>query len=96
MARIFAAFIVALLAVTSEIAAAERIGFATHIRTSPQFVLPVLAAQEQGLWKQQGLDVEYVPFESTSAMNQAVVAGAVVMGTQGLTGVITRSQDHTS
>lgn len=89
MARIFAAFVVTLLAVTSEITAAERVGFATHIRTSPQFVLPVLAAQEQGLWKQQGLDVEYVPFESTFAMNQAVVAGAVVMGTQGLTGVIT-------
>ncbi len=60
--------------------AAEKLKYAVPFRLSPIHFLPPLAAEEKGFWKQQGLDVEFVPFKKGSAMMQAVAAGAVDFG----------------
>lgn len=73
----------------SGLPAAEKVRFASHIRAAPLYALPIWAALDHGFWKQQGLEAEYLPFESPIPMNQAVVVGAVDMGVQGLTGLIT-------
>src|SRR3990172_3194864 len=58
----------------------KKIKFATAIKVTPAFYLPVLAAEEKGFWKERGLDVEWVPFGGGGAMNRAVAAGAIHVG----------------
>jgi len=43
--------------------AADKLRFATTVKTHPILVMPVLAAEEKGFWKQNGLEAEWVPFE---------------------------------
>ena len=64
----------------SNIYAAEKLNIATSVKQVPLYVLPVLAAEDSGYWKQQGLDVKYIPFRSGSSMHRAVAAGSVDMG----------------
>lgn len=68
------------LLVAGEVLAAEKLKFGTGIKLYPPFYLPVLAAEEKGFWKQNGLDVEWVPFTGGSAMYQAISAGALNLG----------------
>lgn len=63
--------------------ALEKLKFTSAPRTSPLYSLPVLAATEKGYWKGEGLDVEWVPFDSGAVMHQAVAARAVDMGLSG-------------
>lgn len=49
-------------------------------KTEPTYMLAVLAAEDGGLWKQQSLEVEGIPFESGGAAQRAIVAGAVDLG----------------
>ncbi len=67
--------------------AAEKIRFSVHIGNNPHYALPILAALDQGLWKKQGLEVEYTGFRSPRAQDDAVVAGSVQMGIIGLAGL---------
>src|SRR3972149_5752733 len=66
--------------------AAEKVKFATHFKANPHYWLPVAAALDKGFWKEEGLEVEWVSFDAAAAMNRAVAAGAIDMGTDGLTG----------
>lgn len=68
--------------------AVEKVRFSVHIRTSPDYVMPVLAALEKGFWKEYGVEVEYIGFESPAAQDTAVVARAIDMGFIGLIGLI--------
>lgn len=68
--------------------AVEKVRFSVHIRTSPDYVMPVLAALEKGFWKESGVEVEYIGFESPAAQDTAVVAKAIDMGFVGLLGLI--------
>lgn len=61
-------------------AAAEKLKFATGVKISPIYNLPVWAAEEKGFWKENGLEGEWVPFRSTEEMFQATVAGSVFIG----------------
>ena len=60
--------------------AAEKFKYGTPNRLNPLYVLPPLAAEDKGFWKQQGLDVEFTPFKQGSAMAQALAAGAIHFG----------------
>src|SRR3990170_3501509 len=59
---------------------ADKLKFATSVKLSANYFLPVLAAEEGGFWKQNGLEVEWVAFESGRAHIAAVAAGAVTIG----------------
>lgn len=68
------------LAFFLEAIAAEKLKFATSVRVSVNYYLPVLAAEEKGFWKQNGLEVEWVPFRGGAEMYRAVAAGEVGIG----------------
>lgn len=64
----------------SEAPGAEKVKVASGIKLSPVFYLPPVAAEEKGFWKENGIDGEYVPFESAKAAYAAVAGGHVVYG----------------
>lgn len=49
--------------------------FGTSTKEIVRHVLPILAAQEQGFWKGEGLLVEWFPSEQAGPMFQAMAAG---------------------
>lgn len=55
-----------------------RLKFATAVR-APSYDMPMLAAQEQGLWQRNGLQVEWIPFTGGRAAYQAMAAQSVEM-----------------
>ena len=67
----------------STVFSAEKVRFATPVKVMPLFYLPVTAAEEKGFWKEQGLEVEWVPFEAGAAMHRAVAGGHTDMGMDG-------------
>jgi len=54
--------------------AVEKLNFGTATKTSPHYALPMVAAEEKGFWKEQGLEVEGIPFSSAGAMFRAIAA----------------------
>lgn len=60
--------------------AAEKLKFGTSLKVSPLYAVPILAAEEKGFWSQQGLEVEWVPFNSSGAMYRAAAAGSLEVG----------------
>lgn len=60
--------------------AAEKVRLGAGIKMFMSYNLPVLAAEEKGLWQAGGLQVEFIPFDSGSVMIQASAAGSVDMG----------------
>ncbi|MEE8449688.1 MAG: ABC transporter substrate-binding protein [Thermodesulfobacteriota bacterium] len=63
---------------------ADKVRFANHVKTNALYTLPILAAMEKGFFKQQGLKMRYIPLRSGPALQRAVTAGALDMGTAGL------------
>lgn len=57
--------------------AAEKMKLGSGIKMSPIYYLPVTAAEEKGFWKENGLEVEWVPFAGSTPMYQAVAGGAL-------------------
>lgn len=71
----------ALLAASTQLAtAADKIVYGSAVKLSPDYYLPVLAAQEQGIFKKHDLDVEWVPSNSGPDFHRAIAAGAVQIG----------------
>lgn len=62
--------------------------FGTSLRTNPHYVLPALAAVENGLWSESGIELKWVPFVSGTTMIRAIAAGEVDTGTIGLNSII--------
>lgn len=57
-----------------------KVRLGTPVKPQPSYDLLLLAAQEKGFWKEQGLEVEWTAFESGETMGRAMVAGAINMG----------------
>lgn len=57
--------------------AAEKVKFATSVRALPIYDLPMLAAEEKALWRQNDLDGEWVSFRGGGESTRALAAGAV-------------------
>lgn len=87
MRKICLALLISLLAPAAA-SAAEKVRFASHIRVNPYYGLPVWAAIDQGYLKEQGVEVEWVPFEAAAVMIKAVAAGEIDMGTHGMDSAI--------
>lgn len=68
--------------------ALEKLKFGTTIKVTPVYYLPVLAGEEKGFWKEQGLDVEWVPFRGVTDIERSVVAGSIPLGLGTATGLI--------
>lgn len=58
----------------------EKVKVSTSVKFVPSYYLPMEAAEEKGFWKENGLEVEWVPFAGTAAQYVAVAAGASNIG----------------
>src|SRR6185503_10431426 len=73
--------LIAALAVCSAGAAAqEKIKYGSSVRLAPPYYLPVLAAEERGIFKKNGVNVEWFPSNSGTDMQRALAADAVNIG----------------
>lgn len=61
----------------------EKQKFATSVKEYPIYYLPILAADEKGIWKQNGLEVEWVPM-SGDLMYRALATRAIEIGFGGV------------
>lgn len=68
--------------------AAEKVKIGTPLKFQAVFAMPMLAAEEKGFWKQQGLEVEWVPFTGEVPMQQAVATGILQLAITDVTGAI--------
>jgi NitT/TauT family transport system substrate-binding protein len=64
----------------SALHAQEKITYGTAIKFSPVYYLPVLAAQEQGFFKKNGLDVTWTPSQSGPDLQRDIATGTVQIG----------------
>ena len=60
--------------------AAEKVKLGSAIKTTANYYLPIMAAEEKGFWKRAGVEVEWFPFRGTATEIQGVAAGAVKVG----------------
>jgi len=60
--------------------AQEKLKIGSSVRESPFYYLPVEAAQEQGFFKNRGLEVEWAPSNSGSDLERAYAASAIKIG----------------
>ncbi|MEE8402975.1 MAG: ABC transporter substrate-binding protein, partial [Candidatus Hydrothermarchaeaceae archaeon] len=67
---------------------AAKVKVATALGRHPVFVMPMLAIEDNGLWKQVGVDAEWVSFRSGTSMNQAAAAGSIQLGVTDSTTVV--------
>lgn len=58
----------------------QKVKFGSATKQSPNYEFFYLAAEHEGLWKRQGLEVEWIPFTAGSMMYQTVAAGHISMG----------------
>lgn len=62
------------LTLTSYASALEKLKFGTSVKLYHGYYLPIFSAQEHGFFKENGLEVEYVPFKGGAALNAAMAA----------------------
>lgn len=60
--------------------AQEKIKYGSSVRLAPPYYLPVLAAEERGIFKRNGVNVEWFPSNSGTDMQRALAADAVTIG----------------
>lgn len=63
--------------------AAEKLKFGTGVRLSAPYYLTMLAAEEKGLWKENGLDAEWFPLRGAGDYTRAMAAGVIKVGASG-------------
>lgn len=56
--------------------ALEKVKLGTSVKMHPPYYLPALAAEEKGFWRDNGLEMEWVPFAGGTPHMHAVAAGA--------------------
>lgn len=60
--------------------AAGKVRFGTPVKAQPLVVVPMVAAQDRGFFKAEGLELEWVPFGTGIVMHRAMAAGDLDMG----------------
>src|SRR3972149_46982 len=58
----------------------EKLKLGTAVKVFPPYYLPILIAEEKGIWKQNDLEVEWTPFGGGALMVRAMAAGAINVG----------------
>ncbi|MEE8449831.1 MAG: ABC transporter substrate-binding protein [Thermodesulfobacteriota bacterium] len=61
----------------------EKFKVAVSVKANPSYMLPFWAAEEKGFWKKNGLDAEFIPFNSGRSLFQAMAGGAIDAGLGG-------------
>lgn len=74
------AIVTLMFTIPSPAPALDKLKFGTPLKMSPNNYLPLLAGEEFGYFKQQGLDIEWIPFTGSSPMFRAVAAKSVNVG----------------
>src|SRR3990172_927005 len=69
-----------LLGLAGQVEAQQKIKYGTAVKLSLRYYLPVYAAEEKGYAKEQGIQLEYVPFRGGPALNAAMAAGHINVG----------------
>lgn len=69
-----------LLAMSTGGLAADKLKMGTAARENPYYTLIVIAGEEKGFWKQNGLEQEWTPFRGGADMQRATAAGALDVG----------------
>jgi len=64
----------------SAVSAQDRVRYGSAIKLSPVFYLPILAAQEKGMFGKNGVAVEWVPSESGPDMMRNFASSTIDMG----------------
>ena len=59
--------------------AQEKVKFATSVRALPIYDLPMFAAEEKALWRQNDLEGEWISFRGAGESTRALAAGAVYL-----------------
>ncbi len=80
MRKTFVLGLIVLALSTSNLFAQEKVVYGTAIKLSAVYYLPVLAAQEQGIFKKNGLEVEWVPTQSGPDLQRDIASGAIQIG----------------
>lgn len=80
---LFLCMVILYTGLVSPLFALEKVKLGSSVKLSPAFYLPVLAAEEKGFWKANGLEVEWVPFKGGTAQMRAVAAGAISIALSG-------------
>lgn len=77
---LIAVLVFAGLLFSASLSPAQKVKLATGVRVHPAYYLPMMAAEERGIWKANGLEGEWVPFTGTDAMMRAVAAEQIQVG----------------
>lgn len=84
----------AFLFLTGSSQALEKMKLGSSTKTSPWYYLPILAAQDAGYWKDNGIEAEWVSFRSGGSSVRAMAAGAInVLFTSATTAFRARSRE---
>lgn len=88
--KIFTALVAVLTwgIMASDIMAAEKITWGIHFKRNPYYGMPALAADDQGIWGKEGLEVEVVEFPSAVLLDRAYAAGSLEAGTSAIPSVV--------
>lgn len=65
-----------------------RVKLGTPVKVDLSYLLPLVAAEEKGFWKQEGVEVEWVPFRGGPELTRAFAAGSISLGMNFLSGAI--------
>lgn len=68
--------------------ALEKVALGTGTKGASVYYLPIMAAQEKGYFKENGLAVEYSPFSSTDPMLRAAAAGHLNLALNSAAGLL--------
>ena len=55
----------------------EKLKIGSAVQVFPPYYLPISAAQEKGIFKKNGLDVEWMPSQSGADLTRAFAASAI-------------------
>lgn len=75
-----------LMGIAPNVLAIDKIKLGTAIKVAPEFYLPILAAEEKGIWKKNDLQVEWVPFKGSTLLMSGIASGDIQVGMAGVTG----------
>src|SRR3990172_12182825 len=76
-----------LLLLHGQLLSADKLTVGTSPRLDPKKFLPVIAAEEQRFWVQQGIEAKWIPFENSVAMAKAAATGDIHMGIHSVAGI---------
>lgn len=66
----------------------ERVRVGTSVRESPFYNLPILAGEDMGFWREEGLELQFLPFKGGTEMHRAVAAASLDVGVSGAISVV--------